>query len=241
MQESFAYADIVVLALIAVFVVLRFRGMLGKHIDLPEQPPKQEPKRHAEKPVVAGSPGGAAGREAPATVKSESLKEPEEENDADFIAGSMAEQLPGVLKAIRRQDAGFRLRDFMEGAKTAFDMVLEAYSKADRRTLKMLLSNELLESFMANIKELKAKGHTQETTLIVIRNAELVGAVMNGAIVTMTVRFVSEQVTLIRDKAGKIVEGNPSQVDVVEDVWSFERDMRSTDPNWKLVATDVEV
>lgn len=235
MQDGFAYADIVVLALVAIFVVLRLRGMLGKHVDLPEQPIKPDIERRpaAVKPVADAA--------LPAPVKTASMKEPEEENDAAFIAASQSAQISTALKAIRRQDPSFRLRDFMEGAKTAFEMVLEAYSKADRKSLKMLLSHALLESFMSSIKELKAKGHTQETTLIVIRSAELAGAAIHGSVVTLTVRFVSEQVTLVRDKEGNVVEGNPSQVDAVEDTWSFERDIRSADPNWKLVATDVEL
>jgi predicted lipid-binding transport protein (Tim44 family) len=107
-----------------------------------------------------------------------------------------------------------------------------------RRTLKNLLSREVYDGFEQAIGEREKRGETSETKFVSIDKADVVGAELRGKTAQMTVRFVSQLITVTRDRAGAVIDGSPDKVTDVTDVWTFARDLSSRDPNWKLVATE---
>jgi len=135
------------------------------------------------------------------------------------------------------QDSAFDPRHFLSGARSAYEMIVLAFANGDRRALKDLLSSEVYESFEAAIKERERQEQKTETRFVSIDKAEIVGAEARDRAAQLTVRFVSQMISVTRDKAGTIVDGNPDKVADITDVWTFARDTTSRDPNWKLVGT----
>ena len=123
------------------------------------------------------------------------------------------------------------------GARSAYEMIVLAFANGDRRALKDLLSSEVYESFEAVIKDREKHEQKTETRFVSIDKAELVSAEARDRAAQLTVRFVSQMISVTRDKTGTIVDGNPDKVADITDVWTFARDTSSRDPNWKLVGT----
>ncbi|RMD60791.1 MAG: Tim44 domain-containing protein, partial [Alphaproteobacteria bacterium] len=141
------------------------------------------------------------------------------------------------LTQIQLADKNFDKDHFLAGARAAFEMVLNAYAAGDTKALRPLLSNDVYENFAGAIAERAKAGHTLETTLVGITEAAIVDAELQNKTAFITVKFVSEQVNVVRDKDGNVVEGDPNQVTRITDIWTFARNTRSRDPNWTLVAT----
>jgi len=135
-------------------------------------------------------------------------------------------------------DRGFSPRAFVEGAKVAYEMIIEAFAKGDRSALKGLLSREVYEGFSKAIDARASAGHRLESRFVGIDKVEIVAAEAAGSRATITVRFVSELISATLGADGAVIEGDPRQVRTITDVWTFEREVASTDPNWKLVATE---
>jgi predicted lipid-binding transport protein (Tim44 family) len=144
------------------------------------------------------------------------------------------------MRAIKDADASFDPKTFVEGAKLAYEMIVMAYADGDRRTLKNLLSREVYEGFVAAIDERERRSEKIESSFVGIDKAAIVGAEMKGSEAHVTLRIVSELISATRDSAGSVIDGDPETVAEVKDVWTFARDTRSRDPNWKLVATEAE-
>jgi predicted lipid-binding transport protein (Tim44 family) len=142
------------------------------------------------------------------------------------------------LDAIIAADPGFDAQHFLAGARAAYEMIVTAFAQGDRRTLKGLLSREVYEGFEAAIREREARGETVETRFISIDKADIAAAELRGRVAQVTVRFVSQLISVTRDRSGAVIEGTPDKVTDVTDVWTFARDVSSRDPNWKLVATE---
>jgi predicted lipid-binding transport protein (Tim44 family) len=141
------------------------------------------------------------------------------------------------LDAIVAQDPSFDPRHFLSGAKSAYEMIVLAFANGDRRALKDLLSAEVYDSFDSVIKDREKHEQKTETRFVSIDKAELVNAEARDRAAQLTVRFVSQMISVTRDKIGTIVDGNPDKVADITDVWTFARDTTSRDPNWKLVGT----
>lgn len=144
------------------------------------------------------------------------------------------------LRAIRNADASFDPKTFVDGAKMAYEMIVLAYADGDRRTLKNLLSREVFDGFVAAIAERETRSEKVQSSFVGIDKADIVSAEMKGNEAYVTLRIVSELISATRDKAGEVIDGDPETVAEVKDVWTFSRDTRSNDPNWKLVATEAE-
>jgi predicted lipid-binding transport protein (Tim44 family) len=217
--------DLIVLAAVAVFVLLRLYGVLGKDIGL-DKPSMRDATFDQNSKVIELTP-----QQLERNNPSVAAEEEAEEGVPDAIADG--------VKAIRAEDNGFRLKAFMEGAKVAFEMVLEGFAKEDVDTLKHLLSKELYEAFLKELKQRKSQDEFTETTLISILEAEPKYIVVDGKKATVTVRFVSEQIQVSRTKTGETVKDSTSAIEQVEDEWVFVRDVRSSNsnPNWVIVAT----
>ena len=145
--------------------------------------------------------------------------------------------LAAGLDGIAAQDSSFDPRHFLSGARSAYEMIVLAFANGDRRALKDLLSSEVYESFESVIKDREKHEQKTETRFVSIDKAELVSAEARDRAAQLTVRFVSQMISVTRDKTGTIVDGNPDKVADITDVWTFARDTSSRDPNWKLVGT----
>jgi predicted lipid-binding transport protein (Tim44 family) len=142
------------------------------------------------------------------------------------------------LDAITAVDKSFDAKHFVTGARAAYEMIVTAYASGDRRQLRNLLSREVYDGFESAIREREQRGETVETRFVSIDSAEITSAEMRGKTEQVTVRFQSQLVSVTRDRAGTVIDGNPDKVTEVTDVWTFARDVTSRDPNWKLVATE---
>jgi predicted lipid-binding transport protein (Tim44 family) len=141
------------------------------------------------------------------------------------------------LDAVAAHDTSFDPQHFISGARAAYEMIVLAFANGDRRALKDLLSSEVYESFEAVIRDREKHEQKTETRFVSIDKAELVSAEVRDRSSQLTVRFVSQMISVTRDKTGAIVDGNPEKVTDITDVWTFARDSTSRDPNWKLVGT----
>jgi predicted lipid-binding transport protein (Tim44 family) len=234
MQDVFDIYTIIFLAL-AVFIFLRLRSVLGQRTGR-ERPPydpysAREPVRPASEKVVALPNRNA---EAAASKPAEPVPAGERWKGVAEPGSAVAAGLDAIVAA----DAGFDPKHFLTGARAAYEMIVNAYAEGDRRTLKNMLSREVYDGFDAAIAEREKRGETVESRFVSIDTAEIAGAEMRGRNAQVTVRFVSQLVSVTRDKQGNIVDGNAEKVSEVTDVWTFARDVSSRDPNWKLVATE---
>jgi predicted lipid-binding transport protein (Tim44 family) len=145
--------------------------------------------------------------------------------------------LSAGVTQVRIADPSFEIGSFLEGAQAAFEMIINAYATGDGKTLNTLLSSEVYENFAGAIRSRELANNTQESTLVGIDSAEMLEAEMQDAMAVVTVKFVSEQINATIDENGEVVDGDRNTVVTVTDIWTFSRDTRSGNPNWKLVAT----
>jgi predicted lipid-binding transport protein (Tim44 family) len=225
---------IIFLAL-AVFIFLRLRSVLGQRTGS-ERPPYDRAapnvvQRTQDNNNVVPMPG--------AVIDQAPLAPSADVAPADRWKGVAEPDTPlaAGLDAIVAHDSSFDPRHFISGARSAYEMIVLAFANGDRRALKDLLSSEVYESFEAVIKDREKHEQKTETRFVSIDKAELVGAEARDRAAQLTVRFVSQMISVTRDKAGTIVDGNPDKVADITDVWTFARDTSSRDPNWKLVGT----
>ena len=230
MGEGFQFIDIILFAMIAAFLVFRLRNVLGRR---------------------DGHEGGFSDPTKPRVNE-----KPENDDDDDSNVVQLADRdqndgwsameenieksddpLANGLTNIQRADPSFNPGEFMEGAATAFEMILNAYSAGETSVLKNLLSPDVYGNFAKAIRDREQAGEVLEDTLVDIKNAEIVEAFMESRQAAVTIKFISEQVNVTRDESGDVVDGNPNAIITVTDFWTFGRDTRSKDPNWTLVAT----
>ncbi|CAN5551412.1 Tim44/TimA family putative adaptor protein [soil metagenome] len=225
---------IIFLAL-AVFIFLRLRNVLGQRSGA-ERPPFDR----AARDVMQGAPDSNV-VPMPGSVVDAAPSAP----TADVIPptdrwkgiAELGTPLAHGLDAIVAQDSSFDPRHFISGAKGAYEMIVLAFANGDRRALKGLLSAEVYESFESVIRDREKNEQKTETRFVSIDKAELVNAEVRDRNAQLTVRFVSQMISVTRDKTGAIVDGNAEKVSDITDVWTFARDIASRDPNWKLVGT----
>jgi predicted lipid-binding transport protein (Tim44 family) len=234
-RDVFDIYTIIFLAL-AVFIFLRLRSVLGQRTGR-ERPPydpysARDAVRGTNKDNVVALPGRTPAEAAP---KAAEPGEPAEPWKGIAETGSAT---ASGLDAIVAEDKTFDVKHFVTGARAAYEMIVLAYAEGDRRSLKNLLSRDVYEGFEASISERESKGETIETRFVTIEKSDITAAELRGRMAHITVRFVSQLISVTRDKAGNTIEGSPEKVTDVTDVWTFARDLSSRDPNWKLVATE---
>ena len=261
MSDGFQFYDIIFFALIAIFIILRLRGVLGRrtgqhrqrHPDRfarTEQPPEESQGQgpsQGQGEVVQLPDRTRPAREAPQDVASEDVEpEPAAPRPAFAAprdaAADRDEAIGGLragLEQIRRADHEFSPKRFVSGAQAAFEMVVDAFAKGDTATLRPLLGDDVYDEFAAAIRERMADGHLQETTIVALDAAEIISAEMRSSTARVTVKFVSQQINVVRDKDGEEVGGDPSLIERVTDIWTFARNTRSSDPNWALIETSI--
>ncbi len=224
---------IIFLAL-AVFIFLRLRNVLGQRTG-DERPPfdNRRDALQTTKDNVITMPGKV--NEAPPPLVPDV---PAAERWKEFTQPGTA--LDRGLTAVSEQDPSFEPRHFLSGARSAYEMIVLAFANGDRRALRDLLSTEVFDSFDTVIKERERLNQRTETRFVSIDKADLVEADVRDRNEILTVRFVSQMISVTRDSNGAVVDGNPDKVIDITDVWTFAREVGSRDPNWKLVGTGAQ-
>lgn len=167
---------------------------------------------------------------------------PQTQQDSDLEA-RMARFAPGNatltsgLIEVGRGDGTFDPAEFMNGAKAAYEMIVQGFAAGDRKMLGDLLSGEVFNGFVQAIKAREDARETVEQSFVGIKTADMLESELKGGVAQITVKFVSEIISATKSAAGEIVAGDPKRIKEVTDVWTFARDVRARDPNWKLVAT----
>lgn len=144
------------------------------------------------------------------------------------------------LRELMKVDPGFRPKEFLNGARMAYEMIVMAFADGDRKTLKGLLSKEVYEGFEAAIAEREARGEVVKSTFVGIDKAEFLHASVKDQEEQITLKIVSQLISATYDRNNTLIDGDAEVVADVIDVWTFARDVRSRDPNWKLIATESE-
>ena len=215
-------AVIVILALVALFIGLRLYSVLGERTGH-EQQPILKPAEHDPRvePRVATPPP------APAS--------PDNSGDLAYVplAG------PGV-RAILAADTSFDVARFIEGAKSAYRLILEAFWKGDIDTLKPHVDPHVFETFSTAIEQRRKDGLTLDNRLVAIEQAVISEANVERSVALLTVRFEADIAAVTRNEAGEVVAGSMSDAVQTRDLWTFRRDLASRDPNWLLIETDEE-
>jgi len=219
------YFDIILFAMVAAFLVLRLRSVLGRRTGNERRRPgvvrQAEPPRDqipADKVIAFDQrPNGVA---PPATT----------EPAGDAVAAGLAR--------IHDADPSFDPPHFLEGARAAFDMIVAAFAEGDKAKLRPLLSDEVYQPFSTAIDERNAAHETLESRILALKQLDIVAAELDGRIARVTLKLVSDQINVLRAHDGSVVDGDPEHATEKTDFWTFARDTRLTDPNWALVATD---
>ena len=157
--------------------------------------------------------------------------------ELDKAVGDNKELRQGLV-AISQVDEAFTPKTFLEGAGNAYEMIVTAFASGDKRTLKDLLEKDVFEGFEAAIDEREKEGKTVDFTFVGLSNIEFLHAELDKNIASLTLRFDADIVSATKDKDNNTIEGHDEQVVNIADEWTFARNTRSRDPNWKLVATD---
>ena len=195
MSNSFEYIDIILLAMIAGFIFLRLRGILGKKTGYEEDMSR------------------SFAHDFPSSNSTKKI----DLNNFDEKAKS----------------------EFLEGAKIAYETIITEFSKGELKNIKNLLDKKVFKTFEDALSSRKKEGHKSETTFIGINSAEIKKHEKNGNLLEVTVEFVSEIISCVKDKEAKIIAGDPSKVKKVHDTWKFSKNIMSNDPNWSLVETNI--
>jgi len=227
----------IILLVVAVLIFLRLRSVLGQRTGRERPPYDPYSVRRPATDNVVTLPGRAA--ETPASV--ETPRAPDSADTTSDKWKGIAQPgtaLAAALDAIVAADRSFDAKHFVAGARTAYEMIVTAYAEGDRRTLKNLLSRDVYDGFEAVINQREGRGESAETRFVSIDTTEITGAELRARTAQVTVRFMSHIVTVVRDRSGNVIDGNPDKVTDVTDVWTFSRDLSVRDPNWKLVATE---
>ncbi len=218
-----AYLDIIILLVVVVLVFSKLKSLLGTRPDNFEQ--RKISDENAAKifdMIVKEAEKNAAAEVR--NMEKEEVQVPEEE----------LSEIDKVLAKI----PGFNREKFLTGAERAFEIIISAFSKGDVETLEMLVSKSLLKKFQEIIEKRKAEGITSETDFIGFDDVEITNAkISKSDVAKITVRFVSEQVNILKNKDGEVIEGDENFIQNITDSWTFERALTSTNPNWLLVST----
>ena len=213
---------IVLLALVAAFLGLRLYSVLGKRTGHEQEPAARRPIETLTPPLVRQpTAGGDSSSSLPAN---------------DVLNADIGAQ--GGIKAIANADRSFDLGLFVEGSKSAYKMVLEAYWKGDKEALRFLCDEDVYDSFAEAIDGRTTRGETLENRLVRIDDIRVVDASYHHPVARIAVRFDADIAAMVKDAEGNIIGGSMTDAVETHDIWTFMRDVKSSNRNWKLDETD---
>jgi len=217
---DFQFIDIVFFAMVALFLVLRLRSVLGKRTG-----------NERRQPDPFAGPQPLPGRKENDNV----ITLPDRAGDR--VDAQSADPVAAGVAEIRAADRGFNDQQFVVGARAAFEMILGAFAAGDSKAIRPMLNDEVYDNFAREIERRQKAGEKLENQIARMRSADIVEARMDGRNALVTVKFVTDQTNVLRDEKGEPLPGQSTSPAEVIDIWTFARDTRSGDPNWLLVAT----
>lgn len=221
MSGNLGFLDIILFAMLAAFLIYRLGSVLGKRTGNEQQ-----------RPDIFG-----AGANPDEGQDDNVISLPDRSPDPENEMTEPVSPLDAAITQIKLADRSFDEEGFVSGARAAFEMVVDSFASGDTDTLQSLLSDDVYENFAAAISDRVSKDQTHETTMVAFDVTEIIEAEMEGRNALVTVKYVSDQVNVTRDSEGEIVDGDPSAVTRITDIWTFARDVSSSNPNWVLIAT----
>ena len=239
MDEFFDIPTLIVIA-IAIFVLFRLRSVLGTRTGNERSPLQRAQQNQPAKPAAPGAVddnvtpirGTLPAPDTDATRRAVKL-------DAEIEQLSHGDAAVGTgLKAIADADQSFLPKQFLEGAKQAYEMIVTAFAQGDRKTLKNLLEKEVYDGFDKAIADREAAGRKIDFTFVGLPRIEISEAELDKRDARIAIRFNAEVVQATKDKDGTIIDGDAEKVQSIADEWTFARNPKSRDPNWRLVATN---
>ncbi len=218
--------EILIWAGVAAFIGIRLRNVLGRRTGHERKPPTADStarfEDRQEQDNVISLPGRGAEKAA---------------RDSPWAGPGVEANIGAVLSRLGSVDRNFEPESFLDGARKAYRVVVSAFASGDRDTLRPLLGDQVFEDFSAAIEAREKAGETAEVDISGATHSEYVKASLHSRIAKITVRFVSDLIRFTRDAQNRVIEGNDSVPREVTDIWTFERDVGSSDPNWVLVST----
>ena len=212
------FIDILIFAAIALFLIFRLRSILGNRDGFEQKRPDQS--------------------------AFDATAQTENDNSAPKKIVPLRANNPLAngegLEAVRRADSSFKDDEFMQGAASAFSFILQAFADGDLATLRRLLAFELYEEFAGSVHTRNKEADQLAITVHSIDDVQLIDATVKDFIASVTVKFVSQQSRVVKDKDGQVIEDESEEQATITDIWVFERDTQLNDPNWKLVETQTE-
>ncbi|MGR3621224.1 Tim44/TimA family putative adaptor protein [Pseudophaeobacter sp.] len=211
--------QLLVLAGIAVFLILRLKSVLGTREGF-EKPPVAPSQKRSNRPDLEVIEGGP------------------DLDITDYVEDGSAQAT--ALAAMKRVEPSFQVGEFVQGARGAYEMILMGFEKGELDSLQGFLAEDVFDSFVEAVAQREDQGLTIEAEFIGVRETALINASFDEStrLAEITMRFVAELTSVVRDREGEIVEGDPKAVKRQKDTWVFARNMGADDPNWQLVATD---
>ncbi len=227
MGQGLQFFDLIFLGLVAAFILLRLRNVLGTRTGH-EKPPedlrsgRSGPVSGQKEGTVVALPrrGAASGGEAPLPPAEIRLRQ--------------------ALTEIALADPQFDAGDFTDGARQAYEIIIIGFAKGDRDLLRAMVGEEVFANFDAAITARQAAGQSMETRLVSISDARITHASLRGKMAEVTVKFTAELISWINNSAGELVQGHPALPQQVSELWTFSRDTGNADPNWTLIATSAD-
>jgi len=213
------YFDIILFAMVAGFLVLRLRSVLGRRTG-------NERRRDL-----------FVRRPRPVADKLPTLAEPGANTIHSPVSAAHDNSVAEGVNQIRSADSSFDSSQFLDGARVAFEMIVTAFAGGDKAALRPLLSDDVFHRFVAAIDERIGAKESLETRIIRLDSSDIIESELLGRTAQVTVKLVSQQINVTRAMDGSIVDGDPQHPIEKTDYWTFARDTRSADPNWVLVAT----
>tara|TARA_A100001035_G_scaffold268491_1_gene253496 strand:- start:120 stop:734 length:615 start_codon:yes stop_codon:yes gene_type:complete len=199
MSENFGYIDIILLAIMAGFILLRLRSTLGKGAD--------------NMPMKA--------------------RFTQSQSNEEFVKSTSGDEA-------NHDESKFNEKTFIKGAEAAYEIIINAFARGNRKTLEPLLTKDLFKSFNQVITERADKKITSEMTFIGIKETKVLNVNVEGSVHNVKTKFVSEIVNCLKNDKGEVIEGDPEQIKLVTDVWVFRKDLKSSDPTWYLTELSSE-
>ena len=218
MNDGFAFFDIIIFAMLAGYLVFQLRRALGRRSDNQESKSKSSPEqraKHSEADNIVA-------------IKSNKKKNKNQKQ----------EETLGGLNELREKDPSFNDTDFVNGSKEAFSWIVEAFSKGEISKLEPLLSEPLFNGFKRAIEQRETDQLSLETNIVSIKSAQIHNVTVKQNQVNITVEYVTDQIKSTRNAKDEIVDGDPDTIETVTDLWTFNRNIKSKNPNWTLVKTE---
>ena len=221
-----------ILLIVAVVVIFKLRSILGERTGH-EQPPQEKSAFDKVKKEQADA-GSTVSGDNVIPLPGQTHAMPTRE---DVVNIGISDDLPGLTE-IAQADRSFDAGTFVSGGRVAYEMIVTAFASGNRGVLQGLLSQTVFENFDSVISGRETRGETVEMEFIGLNQSEIVSAKLEGSKAVITVEFDSSFTQSIKNEDGQVIDGDPITVRKVRDIWTFERDLATQDPNWRVVATE---